>query len=294
MKIKGATIVVAGGSAGLGLAAAKEFARKKAGVLILLARRQERLDAAARLIQDEYAGVKVYTRSVDLRDEAAVKAMADGIKGEFGAPDILAYSAAGGFLNSIDEESSENVRLHMESTYYGAFYIVKTFVEDFVRRNSGHIVFFNSPIHYLPCGQIGYYASRAALAAFARALHEDLSDTNIGVTLAEPGILYAQDTGYFGDYPGCELRLPFSGTPMLGKTITYSAGKIARSAGKAIEASRFLSQPFMIRVAAWFGQSSIRGLYARILRMCALPYEQGGPLSGNRRRLGLIQKSSTT
>lgn len=286
-------MLVAGGSAGLGLAAARECARRGAKQLILLARRVDRLEDAAAAIRLAYPDTKVATRSADVRDATQVEVLADEIRGKYGVPDILIYSAAGGHLKSIDEENAENIRMHLESTYYGAYYLVAQFIKEFIWRNSGHIVIVHSPAFELPYGMVGYVCSRAALATFAKALQADLFDTRIGVTLAEPGALYPNGTAYFTDYPGSLERLPFANLPNpFKRLITYHAEHIARKIASAIEANRFHYIPFMISAAVWFANTPLRGMYARLLRLFSVPYEQGGPISGHRRRLGLMQKAA--
>ncbi|MEM1365631.1 MAG: SDR family NAD(P)-dependent oxidoreductase, partial [Pseudomonadota bacterium] len=79
------TIVIAGGSAGVGRATAEHFARDGHN-LVLIARGKERLDNAERDLTDY--GVKILTIGADVADAQAMTAARDQIVDRFGAIDI--------------------------------------------------------------------------------------------------------------------------------------------------------------------------------------------------------------
>ncbi|MEO5874971.1 MAG: SDR family oxidoreductase [Streptosporangiaceae bacterium] len=91
--LDGKVALVAGGSSGLGLAAALELAREGAHVAIG-ARDPARLADAARTLAAEARG-RVHTTSVDITDQAQVDRWVADVAAEFGAVHIVLVCGAG-------------------------------------------------------------------------------------------------------------------------------------------------------------------------------------------------------
>lgn len=98
--LKGKSVLITGGSKGIGLACAKAFASEGCDVH-LAARSVDLLAVAANGIQSRY-GVKVVTHVCDLRAAGAVKQLADACADV----DILVNNAGdipGGSIETVDE-----------------------------------------------------------------------------------------------------------------------------------------------------------------------------------------------
>src|SRR5579884_4053694 len=85
---------VTGGGSGIGQRIAERYAEHGAKVMII-GRKQERLDAAAAAIRN--AGGTVETSAVDVRDYSAVEAAVEKTNELFGEIDLLLCAAAGNF-----------------------------------------------------------------------------------------------------------------------------------------------------------------------------------------------------
>jgi NAD(P)-dependent dehydrogenase (short-subunit alcohol dehydrogenase family) len=99
--LQGKTVLITGGSKGIGLACADVFAAEGCQVHIA-ARNAQQLEAAQAQIQARH-GVRITTHAVDLRDGAALKALAT----RCATADILVNNAGdipGGTLQALDEE----------------------------------------------------------------------------------------------------------------------------------------------------------------------------------------------
>src|SRR3990170_8559234 len=97
LRLKGKSVLITGGSKGIGLAAAKTFAAEGCRIH-LAARDRARLDKA----KAELGGGDVSVHAVDLRDGAALRRLA----AECAAVDILVNNAGdipGGTIEAIDE-----------------------------------------------------------------------------------------------------------------------------------------------------------------------------------------------
>src|SRR5690554_5678407 len=82
------TVFITGASSGFGAACARKFAAD-GHQLILLARRQERLQALA----DELTNCKTHLISIDITDQQALEAAIQSLPGAFNSPDILINNA---------------------------------------------------------------------------------------------------------------------------------------------------------------------------------------------------------
>ena len=93
LRLKGRVAVVTGASKGIGRAIARGFAQE--GVdLVLLARGQDALERAAEQIRREQ-GVRVLAMTADIRDDAAIKKVAEAAQAEFGTVHIVINNAGG-------------------------------------------------------------------------------------------------------------------------------------------------------------------------------------------------------
>ena len=100
--LNGKSILVTGGSSGLGLSMAKHFADHGAKVAIC-GRNQDKLNKAADELNK--LGSHVFTYSVDVRDYDGVGKMIERIIDEFGELNGLVNNAAGNFLSATEDLS---------------------------------------------------------------------------------------------------------------------------------------------------------------------------------------------
>ncbi|KAK3110923.1 hypothetical protein LTR53_014306, partial [Teratosphaeriaceae sp. CCFEE 6253] len=105
LSVKGKTVVVSGGGAGIGRGIAQAFVDAGASAIAIIGRRQALLDEAKVLITDKHPGCKVSTHSADVTDKSAMQKAAD----EVGRWDILVSNA--GYLSAtsplVDAEAAE-------------------------------------------------------------------------------------------------------------------------------------------------------------------------------------------
>src|SRR3989441_1544184 len=99
--LKGKTVLITGGSKGIGLACAMAFAAEGCD-LHLAARNRELLETVRRTIRAAHSGVDVSLHALDLRDGTALHDLATAC----GDSDILVNNAGdipGGTIESLDE-----------------------------------------------------------------------------------------------------------------------------------------------------------------------------------------------
>ncbi|NGP06746.1 SDR family oxidoreductase [Rhodococcus sp. 14C212] len=170
------TVVVTGGTGGIGLACARHF-RSAGDRVVVLARGQERLDN----VKAEF-GLEGYR--VDTTDLRAMAQVRDIV----GPVDLLVHSAGtlwGQRFRKQDLSDFESVvRANLSSAYAAA----STFVPSMTA--GGRIVFISSTAA-LDAGMYmsAYGASKAAVRMMAATMREELEPEGIGVHVVMPGVV---------------------------------------------------------------------------------------------------------
>lgn len=90
----GKTVLVGGGSTGIGFSIAKSFAAAGAARVIIAGRRQSALDSAIAQALTEYPGTEVLGYACDVADEASTEKLWSGLKEDGILVDILVLNAA--------------------------------------------------------------------------------------------------------------------------------------------------------------------------------------------------------
>jgi len=116
--LTGKTAFVTGGGSGIGQRMAERFAEHGAKVM-LVGRKQEKLDAAASAIQS--SGGTAATASVDVRDYPAVEAALQKTRDQFGEIDILVCGAAGNFPAPVLGMSANGFKAVIDIDLLGTF-----------------------------------------------------------------------------------------------------------------------------------------------------------------------------
>ncbi len=162
-------VVITGGSAGIGRAAAQAFARKGYDVG-LIARGTERLAAAKAEL--EAMGVRAHTVSADMADADAVERAADEIVQVLGPITVWVNNAMATTYSPIRDLEADELRRVTEVTYLGAVYGTKTALR---RMEAGTIVQVSSVLSWraMPI-QGAYCGAKFALRGFTEALRSEL------------------------------------------------------------------------------------------------------------------------
>jgi len=185
--MKGKLVLITGASAGIGEACAKRFAAAGCN-LLLVARRDDRLDALKENLESEF-GVIVTTARLDVRDRDAVERFA-GEVAKAPPPDVLINNAglASG-LASLHEGDFEDWDRMIDTNIKGLLNVSRLILPMMVERNSGHVINIGSIAGHLvyPKGNV-YNATKFAVRALNEGMNMDLVGTNIRVSSVDPGM----------------------------------------------------------------------------------------------------------
>ena len=177
----GEIVVVTGGSAGVGRATVREFARAGADVAVL-ARGRERIDAACAEV--EALGGRALGISVDVADGAAVEEAAARIERELGPIDIWINNAFAGIFSPFMEMSPDEYRRVTDVTYLGQVHGTRAALKRMVPRDKGSIVLVGSALAYrgIPL-QSAYCGAKHAIQGFLDSVRPELEHQGSKVRL---------------------------------------------------------------------------------------------------------------
>ncbi|RKT51883.1 SDR family NAD(P)-dependent oxidoreductase [Saccharothrix australiensis] len=203
MRLAGRTVVVTGASQGIGAATAQAMAGRGA-VVVLVARGAETLRSVAE--RCSRSGGRAVALPADLADVDQVRALAERVLAEFGAPDVLVNNAGAGRWLFLDDTPTAELTAMTALPFTAALHLTREFLPAMRARGTGRVVNVNSPVSRLPIpGATGYAAARYALRGLTAALRQDLRGTGVGVSEVVPGKVSSR---YFANNPGAEQRIP--------------------------------------------------------------------------------------
>lgn len=170
------SVLVTGGSRGLGLEIARTFAATGDRVAVTYHTSEP---------PDDLLGV-----SCDITDEEQVTAAVARAKEMHGPVEVLVSNAGiidDALLLRMDERKFTRV---VDTNLYGAYRVAKAVSSDMVRRRRGRMIFISSVTALKGVvGQTNYAASKAGLIGFARALAREMAGRRVTVNVIAPGLL---------------------------------------------------------------------------------------------------------
>ncbi len=184
---KGRTVVITGGSRGLGLALARLFVREGARVA-LLARSADQLTTARRELAA--GGADVLAVRCDIRDRTAVDAAITEIARQFGSIDVLVNNAGVIQVTPFEHARLEDFRDSLDTHFWGPLFLIRACLPLFERQHGGHIINVASiggrvaVPHLMP-----YTVGKFALVGFSEALRAELHRSGVTVTTVTPHLM---------------------------------------------------------------------------------------------------------
>ena len=244
LKLTGRTILITGGSSGIGLALATQLARR-GNTLILTGRNASKLDAARRALP------AVHTMVSDASDPAAIADLHGRVIAAFPALDTLVNNA--GIMRSLALDQPRDLvdlTREIDSNLSGPLRMIQLFLPHLMRRADSLIVNVSSGLAFVPLPSTPIYcATKAALHAYTLSLRAQLAGSSIRVV---------------------ELAPPAVDTPLLQGAFAkgaMDATVLARRAIAAIEAGTLEITPGSARLLRIMGRMAPDFMLGQLVRM---------------------------
>ncbi len=176
---------ITGASSGIGAAAARTLASHGLH-LVLLARRQDRLDALA----DELtrSGGHAFPLAADLSLEAERERIVQQATVACGVPDVLINNAGIGWYGYGDQMPRSVARQMLQINAEAVVDLSLSILPEMRRRGRGHIINIGSIAGSLPSQGVALYsATKSFLDSFSSALHRELRGSGVWVSVVKPG-----------------------------------------------------------------------------------------------------------
>jgi len=195
------TALITGATSGIGEACAHLFAQQGYR-MILVARKQDKLEKIAKHFTDKYA-VKIKTLIADVRDKSAVADVLDGLTDDWKEVDVLINNAGLSLgLEPIDQGDVNDWDIMIDTNVKGLLYVTKIVSNWMISNKKGHIINIGSTAgkEVYPNGNV-YCATKHAVDALNKGMRIDLLPHGIKVTAVNPGMVETEfsKTRFKGD-----------------------------------------------------------------------------------------------
>jgi len=183
------TALITGATSGIGEACAHLFAQQGYR-LVLVARRENKLNEIARHFADKYA-VEVKTLIADVRDKVAVTEVLEGLPEDWKKIDVLINNAGLSLgLDPIDKGDTSDWDTMIDTNVKGLLYVTKAVSNWMITNQKGHIINIGSIAgkEVYPNGNV-YCATKHAVDALNKGMRIDLLPHGIKVTAINPGMV---------------------------------------------------------------------------------------------------------
>lgn len=180
-------VLITGGSRGLGLVLAREFAAEGARVAIC-ARDAEELAVAREDLENR--GAEVFDAICDVRNQDDVIALIEDVKTRFGQIDVLVNNAGVIQVGPLEVQTQKDFEDAMAIHFWAPFYAMQAVLPEMRERGEGRIINISSIGGKIAVPHLApYCASKFALVGLSSAMRVELAKENIFVTTVCPGLM---------------------------------------------------------------------------------------------------------
>jgi uncharacterized oxidoreductase len=226
MNLTGRTILITGGSAGIGLAFALKFV-ELGNAVIVTGRRQAVLDD----VKGKYP--KLYAIPSDVGDPAQIASLAARVKADFPKLDVLMNNAGIMLYKNLKAPAADLAELmtEMNINVGGVIGMTSAFI-DILTANKGTVINVSSALAFVPLPAAPIYsATKAAIHSYTQSLRFQLEETGVEVIELMPP---AVKTDLTRDLPeGDGISLVTTDELVKQSFASFSAGTLEIRPGQA-------------------------------------------------------------
>lgn len=190
---RGKTVIVTGGSKGIGAGISKVFAQEGANLVINYYSNPEASERFARELSDQY-GCKTISIQGDVGKEADVTNIFDAAEEAFGQLDILVNNAGRGATKHFCDITLEDWNQSLNDNLTGQFLMSREFARRMVpKKRRGWIVniLSKASVSSTTKGRVCYVCNKAGEVGLTHSMAVDLTEYGIHVNGVMPGFVMA-------------------------------------------------------------------------------------------------------
>ena len=185
--LKNKVVLITGGSRGLGLVLAREFAAEGAR-LAICARDGAELAAAKEDLESR--GAEVFEAICDVTDQEEINHLVADVCMRFGQIDVLVNNAGVIQVGPLETQTEKDFAEALDIHFWAPYRMIQTVLPIMRGRGAGRIVNIASIGGKIAVPHLApYCASKFALVGLSSALHTELAKENIYVTTVCPGLM---------------------------------------------------------------------------------------------------------
>ncbi|KAH7252741.1 hypothetical protein BKA59DRAFT_526235 [Fusarium tricinctum] len=212
----GRTVLVSGGSTGIGHAIARNYCIAGASHVIILGRRSDVVNNAASKLNEEYPSTTVTARVCDVFDRTQSQQVWDELEKEKTLIDVLILNAVSEpALQPLLEQGADRLWLDFENNVHAPLYLVERFYKQpnhnkqkFVASVSTQDIHRWDSAPQMP----GYQLTKSSFATVMQQVARDTPEEKMRIISFHPSIVFteaAKKTGYTEDtLPWTDANLP--------------------------------------------------------------------------------------
>lgn len=182
------TVLITGGSRGIGADTARLFAQ--AGYQVVINYFNSEAKAQGLVAELTAQGLCAWAIRADVGDHLAVKKMFEAIEARFGGVDILVNNAGIAQQKLFTEITLDDWQQMFNVTVNGAFHCAQGALPYMIGQKRGKIINISSIWGMVGAScEVHYSAAKAALLGFTKALAKELGPSHIQVNCVAPGVV---------------------------------------------------------------------------------------------------------
>ncbi|HXL55391.1 MAG TPA: SDR family NAD(P)-dependent oxidoreductase, partial [Chitinophagaceae bacterium] len=175
MEITGNTILITGGTSGIGLAFAEEFVHS-ANRVIICGRRENKLAA----IKEKFPGI--ITRVCDITNAEERETLADWVLKNYPDINVLINNAGIQLKTDLTQLDLDKVKMEVETNFIAPVHLTSLFAQHFTAKEEAAIVNISSGLAFTPMAAVAVYcATKAAIHSITLSLRYQLRNTSVKV-----------------------------------------------------------------------------------------------------------------
>lgn len=203
MNFEGVSVLVTGGTRGIGRGIVAAFAKR--GATVTFTGRNE--DAANETIQACGEGAKAFFAAADVGDSASAGTAVDAAVANGGGLDVVVNNAGitrdGLLMRMKDDEWDQVLGVNLS----GTFYVTRAATRRLMKSRRGRLINITSVVGLTGnAGQSNYAASKAGIAGFTKAVAKELAGRGVTANAVAPGFIQTDMTAELGEKVAEELK----------------------------------------------------------------------------------------